>query len=282
LSRSRRNDNAVKPHAKPDAPAISYSRYERVPTTEIAVVTDDNLLKNCTLELFSNFMLSVTAQVQAVQGSSQRVGGVRKSSAIESLAVVVVESGLAETKEEAKSVIVPAFARRGLLPGLRIREGDSEGDIIPDPWDGTSRGNPHANEDPGQAVPANPEANLGDHMENGLPSGWEARVTSDGRTYYVDHNTHTTTWTRPGQPSSSLNVSDSSQRIPDRATPDLGGQHDSQKDAPVVSESSVHSAGAGEDGDRSDIGQEQGGLHANTASEHVASETSSSKSLESK
>ena len=30
-----------------------------------------------------------------------------------------------------------------------------------------------------------------------LPAGWERRETNLGRTYYVDHNTRTTTWTRP-------------------------------------------------------------------------------------
>ncbi|CAF4209435.1 unnamed protein product, partial [Rotaria magnacalcarata] len=30
-----------------------------------------------------------------------------------------------------------------------------------------------------------------------LPPGWEERQDALGRTYYVDHNTRTTTWTRP-------------------------------------------------------------------------------------
>ncbi|CAM9628534.1 unnamed protein product [Ascophyllum nodosum] len=30
-----------------------------------------------------------------------------------------------------------------------------------------------------------------------LPLGWEQRITGDGRTYYVDHTTKTTTWVRP-------------------------------------------------------------------------------------
>jgi E3 ubiquitin-protein ligase NEDD4 len=30
-----------------------------------------------------------------------------------------------------------------------------------------------------------------------LPPGWERRVDHLGRTYYVDHNSRTTTWTRP-------------------------------------------------------------------------------------
>uniref|UniRef100_A0A1D1YQV7 E3 ubiquitin-protein ligase n=1 Tax=Anthurium amnicola TaxID=1678845 RepID=A0A1D1YQV7_9ARAE len=40
-----------------------------------------------------------------------------------------------------------------------------------------------------------------------LPPGWERRVDHLGRTYYVDHNTRTTTWTRP-----SLNAT-SAQRL---------------------------------------------------------------------
>jgi len=31
----------------------------------------------------------------------------------------------------------------------------------------------------------------------GLPPGWETRVAPDGRQYYVNHNTHTTSWERP-------------------------------------------------------------------------------------
>lgn len=41
-----------------------------------------------------------------------------------------------------------------------------------------------------------------------LPSGWERRTDNLGRTYYVDHNTRTTTWTRPAS-----NATDSDQRL---------------------------------------------------------------------
>jgi E3 ubiquitin-protein ligase NEDD4 len=33
-----------------------------------------------------------------------------------------------------------------------------------------------------------------------LPSGWELRLTSTRRVYFVDHNTHTTTWDDPRLP----------------------------------------------------------------------------------
>ncbi|KAG9302523.1 hypothetical protein G9A89_007227 [Geosiphon pyriformis] len=36
-----------------------------------------------------------------------------------------------------------------------------------------------------------------------LPAGWERRVDHLGRTYYVDHNTRTTTWTRPSMTATS-------------------------------------------------------------------------------
>ncbi|XP_073461973.1 NEDD4-like E3 ubiquitin-protein ligase WWP2 [Aquarana catesbeiana] len=35
---------------------------------------------------------------------------------------------------------------------------------------------------------------------DGLPTGWEQRMLSNGRVYYVDHNTKTTTWERPLPP----------------------------------------------------------------------------------
>ena len=30
-----------------------------------------------------------------------------------------------------------------------------------------------------------------------LPPGWQRMLTADGREYFVDHNTQTTSWTRP-------------------------------------------------------------------------------------
>jgi len=32
-----------------------------------------------------------------------------------------------------------------------------------------------------------------------LPSGWERRLNPDGRVYYVDHNTQTTSWVNPNK-----------------------------------------------------------------------------------
>ncbi|XP_036275332.1 E3 ubiquitin-protein ligase NEDD4-like isoform X7 [Pipistrellus kuhlii] len=52
------------------------------------------------------------------------------------------------------------------------------------------------------------------HTTPGLPSGWEERKDAKGRTYYVNHNNRTTTWTRPimqlaedGAPGSATNSS---------------------------------------------------------------------------
>jgi E3 ubiquitin-protein ligase NEDD4 len=48
-------------------------------------------------------------------------------------------------------------------------------------------------------TPAGRSANTStfEDQQGRLPPGWERRVDNLGRTYYVDHNTRTTTWTRP-------------------------------------------------------------------------------------
>lgn len=54
---------------------------------------------------------------------------------------------------------------------------------------------------PGQTVVANSQAqhnfNPNEDQYGPLPPGWERRIDPLGRTYYVDHNTRTTTWNRP-------------------------------------------------------------------------------------
>ncbi|KAL2313625.1 E3 ubiquitin-protein ligase pub3 [Schizosaccharomyces pombe] len=72
-----------------------------------------------------------------------------------------------------------------------------------------------------------------------LPPGWERRADSLGRTYYVDHNTRTTTWTRPASSTNPVhNTSSDSQRLnhqnrhlPDDSNPSLM-QSDSGNDLP--------------------------------------------------
>ena len=51
----------------------------------------------------------------------------------------------------------------------------------------------------GNALGGGGSAHLSSFRDNQgmLPAGWERREDNLGRTYYVDHNTRTTTWTRP-------------------------------------------------------------------------------------
>ena len=52
---------------------------------------------------------------------------------------------------------------------------------------------------PGHGPGQNRSGNLSSFEDNQgrLPAGWERREDNLGRTYYVDHNTRSTTWTRP-------------------------------------------------------------------------------------
>ncbi len=66
------------------------------------------------------------------------------------------------------------------------------------PPDGATAASTSAN---GSQPPLGPGGgrNLSSFADNQgrLPAGWERREDNLGRTYYVDHNTRTTTWTRP-------------------------------------------------------------------------------------
>ncbi|KZT21806.1 HECT-domain-containing protein [Neolentinus lepideus HHB14362 ss-1] len=64
-----------------------------------------------------------------------------------------------------------------------------------------------------------------------LPPGWEVRFDPRGRAYYVDHNTHTTTWQRPAAPSNATpsvppqRISTSSRTSPAPSDHHLQQQH---------------------------------------------------------
>lgn len=63
---------------------------------------------------------------------------------------------------------------------------------------------------PAQASSSNaqvpPSGSVGESPPPWLPHGWEARRTTEGRLYYVDHNTRTTSWQLPTEPSGNLPV----------------------------------------------------------------------------
>lgn len=61
-----------------------------------------------------------------------------------------------------------------------------------------------------------------------LPPGWERRTDNLGRTYYVDHNTRSTTWTRP----SSTNFSESEQRAAMQSNTEIERQRHQNRTLP--------------------------------------------------
>ncbi|KAJ3375809.1 E3 ubiquitin-protein ligase pub1 [Allomyces arbusculus] len=77
---------------------------------------------------------------------------------------------------------------------------------------------------PGVSVQGNSVSNHGsfsstsDHLGS-LPPGWERRIDHLGRTYYVDHNTRTTTWNRPAVNATANNVELERQRHNERSLP---------------------------------------------------------------
>ncbi|KAI8712066.1 hypothetical protein NCS52_01471900 [Fusarium sp. LHS14.1] len=95
----------------------------RATTLVIQTRRDSGLLLQWTQELFSIFMLAVASKVERVLGETEEVedkGGEGKrcfkNSAFDTIADVVVKEGLAHDRDEAYTLIVPAFAKYGLLP----------------------------------------------------------------------------------------------------------------------------------------------------------------------
>ncbi|PHH79537.1 hypothetical protein CDD80_4534 [Ophiocordyceps camponoti-rufipedis] len=64
------------------------------------------------------------------------------------------------------------------------------------PASSTSTPNPTASNGSGQSRPMSQLSPFEDNQGR-LPAGWERREDNLGRTYYVDHNTRTTSWNRP-------------------------------------------------------------------------------------
>ena len=89
-------------------------------STEVAVLSKSSLERNCTLELFMLFMLSLTSRISRVKGRTTKVTGPHGESwtndIISEVAGAVAQAGLAGDEAEALTLVVPAFATRGLLP----------------------------------------------------------------------------------------------------------------------------------------------------------------------
>lgn len=89
-------------------------------STEVAVLSSSSRERNCALELFTLFMLSIAGQVSQVRGRTTRIAGANsetwKNEIISELASALVQAKLAEDEAEALTLVVPAFAAKGLLP----------------------------------------------------------------------------------------------------------------------------------------------------------------------
>ena len=89
-------------------------------STEVAVLSSSSLERNCTLELFTLFMLSFTDQISQFRGRTTKIAGPNgetwTNDTFDEMAAAVVQAGLAEDEAEALTLVVPAFAARGLLP----------------------------------------------------------------------------------------------------------------------------------------------------------------------
>ncbi|XP_006859325.1 PREDICTED: NEDD4-like E3 ubiquitin-protein ligase WWP1 [Chrysochloris asiatica] len=79
----------------------------------------------------------------------------------------------------------------GCVEPIRQQSGNSNTETLPSGWE--QRKDPHGRT---YYVDHNTRTTTWERPQP-LPPGWERRVDDRGRVYYVDHNTRTTTWQRP-------------------------------------------------------------------------------------
>lgn len=115
-----------------------------------------------------------------------------------------IPSSSAELESEARSTLDPdscnsgsssAFDKLrqpdGCVEPVRQQSGNTNTESLPSGWE--QRKDPHGRT---YYVDHNTRTTTWERPQP-LPPGWERRVDDRGRVYYVDHNTRTTTWQRP-------------------------------------------------------------------------------------
>uniref|UniRef100_A0A2I3G8J8 HECT-type E3 ubiquitin transferase n=1 Tax=Nomascus leucogenys TaxID=61853 RepID=A0A2I3G8J8_NOMLE len=117
-----------------------------------------------------------------------------------------IPSTSAELGSEARSILEPdtsnsrsssafeaAKSRQpdGCMDPVRQQSGNANTETLPSGWE--QRKDPHGRT---YYVDHNTRTTTWERPQP-LPPGWERRVDDRGRVYYVDHNTRTTTWQRP-------------------------------------------------------------------------------------
>lgn len=114
-----------------------------------------------------------------------------------------IPSASAEVGPEARSLTDPDSDSRnssvfdkvrqpeGCVEPLRPQSGNTNTESLPSGWE--QRKDPHGRT---YYVDHNTRTTTWERPQP-LPPGWERRVDDRGRVYYVDHNTRTTTWQRP-------------------------------------------------------------------------------------
>lgn len=93
----------------------------------LAVISNHDMATQCALELFSGFMEPIASHIsrvglnftdRGIPNSADVLPTLRWSnSVLNSIAQTLVNSGVVKSIEEANIVIIPPFARRGLLLG---------------------------------------------------------------------------------------------------------------------------------------------------------------------
>lgn len=163
-------------------PRLRYSQLLTCDTTDQMITRDlkkstDNLVVHG--KLIINLSCNLSTPIRNGQGSSSRPAANASTSNVSTLSAPANENrpGSAMSSTNGNGLGVPS----GAGPPHPASAG---------PTPAPSQGGPAAPRPTSQLSPF-------EDAQGRLPAGWERREDNLGRTYYVDHNTRTTSWNRP-------------------------------------------------------------------------------------
>ncbi|XP_010586685.2 NEDD4-like E3 ubiquitin-protein ligase WWP1 isoform X1 [Loxodonta africana] len=113
------------------------------------------------------------------------------SSALESEAISTLEPAASSSENSSAYEAAKIRQSDGCAEPIRQQPGSANTETLPSGWE--QRKDPHGRT---YYVDHNTRTTTWERPQP-LPPGWERRVDDRGRVYYVDHNTRTTTWQRP-------------------------------------------------------------------------------------
>ncbi|XP_007955845.1 NEDD4-like E3 ubiquitin-protein ligase WWP1 [Orycteropus afer afer] len=188
-----KNTPAPKPlTSEPANDTVNGESSSSVPTDNTAAMGTATVSEETTLSSNCTSTTVEDPSVPEIPTSSENSECIPSTSAaLESEARSTLESATSNSGNSSAFEAAKVRQSDGCMEAVRQQSGNASTETLPSGWE--QRKDPHGRT---YYVDHNTRTTTWERPQP-LPPGWERRVDDRGRVYYVDHNTRTTTWQRP-------------------------------------------------------------------------------------